>query len=901
MHFHRLIVPKRLLCLAVVFFFSALAAPAAVTNVVWYRLGESDAGAASGVIVSGSTTDLLGVRHLTPYSNPRYTNRFATAVASQVGSSLSVNFNGTSQYLSNAVVSTATNNFGLEVWVKPNATDAGNRTIVYNGHPLVSGWGLIQRAGTEYRASFGTMTAFGPGVAAAGVWAHLALVRDNGTATFYVNGVASGTSVGNPIVPATNFIVAAHPDFAANTWFNGAVDEIRVFTFAPGQFTTNDLLLNGPRVTTLPATTLGVANATLNGNAKGFGLPGSAWFEWGPTTNYGFVTAPKFFGAGPTTTNFSQSISGLVPHAYHFRAVTSNQLGVARGANVMFAMTNVASGRAGGGQPITLAQPSLELNYIICTNGYYASSGFSAYPPFYGEVRLFAGNFAPAGWMLCHGQSLSITDNVELFSLFGTSYYGGDGTNTFALPDTRSRVVVTVGQGPGLAPIVLGEQIGAMESALSVSAIPVHTHAIPSPNSLTGPAGSGGQRPNRQPYIGMSSVIYHVGNFPNESQTTYEPFMGEIAFFAGPFSFTGGFNNAPRTEGQLLPVAQNTALFSLLRNNFGGNGQTTFGLPDLRGRAATSIGQGPGLTARSLAELVGVENVTMTVAQMPSHQHTLPTVPPIVRLTSFVGSNPPQPQTLIQPSLAVKFLISTNGEVPSPFVQATNKMIGQIQLYAGTNLPGGWTLCDGQLLSVAAYPALFGVISYFYGGDGVTIFALPDLRGRIPVGAPTGQPGATYGTEQFVMTEAQLPVHTHAVPAMDFQSWCDFLGIVGTNASFEADPDGDGASNGYEWATGTGLTNATSFAPLTIAAIDKQARLRFSRNTNATDVALHLQRTVALGNSNAWAGLVTNVAGAWSLPVIVSETGSNSVKSVEVSDALTNNPAADYRLMITRP
>ena len=107
---------------------------------------------------------------------------------------------------------------------------------------------------------------------------------------------------------------------------------------------------------------------------------------------------------------------------------------------------------------------------------------------------------------------------------------------------------------------------------------------------------------------------------------------------------------------------------------------------------------------------------------MPAHQHT---VPSLGIMTGFTGSN--QPQTLLQPSLAVQYLIATNGEIPSTSVQATNEMIGEIQLYAGTNTPGGWAPCDGQLLQIADYPAVFGVISNYFGGDGNTTFALPNL------------------------------------------------------------------------------------------------------------------------------------------------------------------------------
>jgi microcystin-dependent protein len=638
---------------------------------------------------------------------------------------------------------------------------------------------------------------------------------------------------------------------------------------------------------------------TLNGVANPQGNHATAWFEWGPTTNYGNATPPQPVGVGFASTNFAQSLTNLASHAHHFRAVASNFVGVAFGSDAVFTLTNglsVASGPAGAAQPIALGQPVLELNYIICTNGSYPSSDDYAEPPFLGEVRLFAGNFAPAGWMFCQGQLLNITNYTALFSIIGSTF-GLDSTNQFALPDTRARVLVTAGEPIGMSEFYLGQQSGAAQTVLG-GAFPVHTHPLPPfyGNAVSGPAGNVSfPRANRSPYITLYSLVYMLGNFPDSAQTTYEPFMGQITMFAGRF----GFPNAGRTEGQVLAINNNTTLYSIIRTTFGGNGTTTFALPDLRGRVGMGSGPGPGLTARTFGAQIGSETVVITTNQMASHQHPLPSLPPMVWLTSAAGGNQPQP--LIQPSLVVKFIISTNGEIPSPFVQATNKMIGQIQLYAGTNVPGGWMLCEGQTLNVASYPALFGVVSNFYGGDGVTTFSLPDLRGRIPVGAPTGQPGATYGAESFVMSAAQLPPHTHSVPALDYQSWCDLLGIFGDAAAFAADADGDGVSNGFEWATGTGLTNAASFTPLTIAAVGDQARLRFSRNTNATDVSIHLQRTATVANPNAWSGLVTNALGVWSWPDVVTETGTNSVKAVEVSDALTNNPAADYRLMITRP
>ena len=96
-----------------------------------------------------------------------------------------------------------------------------------------------------------------------------------------------------------------------------------------------------------------------------------------------------------------------------------------------------------------------------------------------------------------------------------------------------------------------------------------------------------------------------------------EPFLGQL--LCVPYNF------APRgwafCSGQILPIAQNTALFSLLGTTFGGNGQTTFALPDLRGRVPNSSGQGPGLSNYDLGQVGGTESTTITINQMPAHNH----------------------------------------------------------------------------------------------------------------------------------------------------------------------------------------------------------------------------------------------------------------------------------------
>lgn len=98
-----------------------------------------------------------------------------------------------------------------------------------------------------------------------------------------------------------------------------------------------------------------------------------------------------------------------------------------------------------------------------------------------------------------------------------------------------------------------------------------------------------------------------------------EPFIGEIRMFAGNFAPRGwAFCN-----GQLLPISQHSALFSILGTTYGGDGQTTFALPDLRGRAPMHWGDGPGLTLRRLGESGGSEKVTLTTSEMPAHNHQL--------------------------------------------------------------------------------------------------------------------------------------------------------------------------------------------------------------------------------------------------------------------------------------
>lgn len=168
-----------------------------------------------------------------------------------------------------------------------------------------------------------------------------------------------------------------------------------------------------------------------------------------------------------------------------------------------------------------------------------------------------------------------------------------------------------------------------------------------------------------------------------------EPFVAEIRIFAGNFAPRGwAFCN-----GQLLPISQNTALFSLLGTMYGGNGQSTFGLPNLQGRAPMHQGSGPGLTSRSVGETGGQESVTLSETQIATHTHTAtgdnspssgtnhPSGAYPARLAgrgsnlygaaAALGDSSPlgsaggsQPHTNMQPFLTVNYIIALQGVYP---------------------------------------------------------------------------------------------------------------------------------------------------------------------------------------------------------------------------------------------
>lgn len=167
--------------------------------------------------------------------------------------------------------------------------------------------------------------------------------------------------------------------------------------------------------------------------------------------------------------------------------------------------------------------------------------------PFVGEIRMFGGNFAPAGWMFCQGQTLPISENETLFNLIGTTY-GGDGQETFNLPDLQGRAPMHAGTGSSGTTYVLGEKSGVEQVTLTVQQLPIHSHPLictngaatdPNPQNdlmaeqlavsayqsqaaaagmaaqAISPAGASQPHENMQPFLAISFIISLFGIFPS--------------------------------------------------------------------------------------------------------------------------------------------------------------------------------------------------------------------------------------------------------------------------------------------------------------------------------------------------------------------------------------------------
>ncbi len=336
--------------------------------------------------------------------------------------------------------------------------------------------------------------------------------------------------------------------------------------------------------------------------------------------------------------------------------------------------------------------------------------------PFIGEIKIVPWTFAPQGWAFCNGQTLLINQNNVLFSLLGTTY-GGDGVTTFKLPDLRGRMSFHTGSA-----YPLGQAGGEETHVLTALEMQTHSHAVSAAStgaglaaaaghvwglsglnayhptadgamnqlSVVDAAGGGQAHNNIQPYLTLSFIIALQGAVPSPTSTDpafSTPLVAELRIAAFTFAPLGWTT----CDGKLLNISSNTALFSLLGTTYGGDGRSTFGVPNHTGMTPMHPGTPGGLTWRDLGEQNGEAAVALTAAETPAHTHQLRGVSVAATKVSPVGnawaSSTTRPWALpaaqttmaasaiasagggqahnnIQPYLPLMFLLATQGIYP---------------------------------------------------------------------------------------------------------------------------------------------------------------------------------------------------------------------------------------------
>lgn len=308
-------------------------------------------------------------------------------------------------------------------------------------------------------------------------------------------------------------------------------------------------------------------------------------------------------------------------------------------------------------------------------------------------------------------------------------------------------------------------------------------------------AGSPGQPfTNVQPSLAVTEVTPTGagGVFPNfNSGGALGNTDGFVYDFAGNYAPSGSVY----ANGQLLPIAGNSAVFSLMGTTYGGNGTSNFGVPNLTGQATIGAGAGAGSPVQTLGVATGSSSVALTIPQLPAP----------------AGSG--QSFSNLQPSMPLIPLIAVSGSFPSKGTTNGPTFVGQIAYYAGSLgpsnqfLPNGWAVANGSIMTFAQNPALGSVIGDQFGGNGSTTFALPNLLGRVAVGATTANPvGTQFGQAATILTTAQLP--PGGAPVTNDQPSLAVNYIIATQGIF---PSQGGVSGGFSQTTAT-LGEIVAFA-----------------------------------------------------------------------------------------
>ena len=400
------------------------------------------------------------------------------------------------------------------------------------------------------------------------------------------------------------------------------------------------------------------------------------------------------------------------------------------------------TGSSGSGTAIDVAQPTLGLNWVICVSGVFPFRGEPAdgtsENAIFSEIRCMAFNASMTGWLPCDGRIINISANTALYSLLGTNF-GGDAHTTFALPDLRGRVPVGMENAAAI-----GQKGGQDQLTLTTSNLPAHAHT--GPGGLTSSTGNGTAFDKQQPYLKLNVCVEAYGVYDS---------IGWVRIFACNFAPSGFFPCA----GGTAATADFEFLFNKIGTSFGGNGTTTFGLPDLRGRSLLGIGTGTGLSPRSFGDSFGAATHTLTTNELAAHTHTL-----FTSNTGSVGNGAAFDK--MQPYLGLNHGIATSGIYLG---SSDSPALGEVRFFAAVNIPSsGYLPCDGRLVFKSGNSGLFSLLGTDFGGNGANNFALPDLRGRCAADlGDAGSGGGTrtianqWGAETLTLQLANLPAHTH--------------------------------------------------------------------------------------------------------------------------------------------
>lgn len=350
-------------------------------------------------------------------------------------------------------------------------------------------------------------------------------------------------------------------------------------------------------------------------------------------------------------------------------------------------------------------QKTITLTQAIVINGSYPEYGNASGMPI-GLIRTFAFDSASVSNTLkSQGQILSLASNQSLFALLGSAY-GGNAYENFALPDLAGKVEIGSQNG-------IGQVTGESQTMLTEEQFP----------SLLG--GTSQSVNNAQPSLSVSYVI-RVTSDPSSMG-----FVGEVDAFAGSsLAIAGGEFLA--AAGQLVSIAEYPQLFAVIGTTYGGNGVTTFALPNLTGRGIV----GTSSTLR-LGAVVGKQAVSLSDANVPVSDGGSG--------TSFDNR---------APGLALNYIICVSGAFPNSGSDS-GPVMGEIRAYAGSaaSIPQGWILANGTLLPIAQNQALFALLGTTYGGNGLTNFALPNLSDTVVAGSGGSQSfGKTYGSNTAILS-----------------------------------------------------------------------------------------------------------------------------------------------------